>query len=190
MFSGENLAPRIRELYRKIDSAYAGIAENTGLTCEGCDGVICCSVDLTLHTFIEMSYLRLGFTMLEPSLQSEILTKSRWIVDAKCEAPYGDRYRNAVCALNFSGACILYEYRPMICRLAGIPHVFTRPDGSEAESGGCKKFEETLRGQNPEAKIDRSQFYREMAVMEIEAVRARGRRTEKLTIADILARDF
>lgn len=186
MFSGENLTPRIRELYRKIDSAYAAAAEKTGLTCEGCDGVICCSVDLTLHTFIEISYLRLGFKTLEPSLHSEILKKSLWIVDAKRVAPYGDRYRNAVCALNFAGACILYEYRPMICRLAGIPHVFTRPDGSEAQSGGCKKFEETFRGQNTEAKIDRSEFYREMADMEIEAVRARGKRTEKLTVSEAL----
>ncbi len=186
MFTGENLIPRIRLLYQQIDSVYAAAAEKIGLSCEGCNGVICCSVDLTLHTFIEISYLRFGFRMLEPSLQSEILTKSRWIVDAKLEAPYGAGYRNAVCALNFAGACTLYEHRPMICRLAGIPHVFTRPDGSEAQSGGCKKFEETLRGQNSEAKIDRSAFYREMAAMEIEAVRARGRRTEKLTIAEIL----
>ena len=186
MFSGENLIPRIRELYRKIDSAYAAAAQKIGITCEDCDGVICCSVDLTLHTFVEISYVRLGFKMLEPSLQSEILAKSRWIVDAKREAPYGDRYRTAACALNFAGACILYEYRPMICRLAGIPHVFTRPDGSEAQSGGCKKFEETFRGQHPEARIDRSEFYREMAGIEIGAIRARGRRTEKLTVSEAL----
>ena len=190
MSIGEHLIPRIRELHRKIDSAYAAAAEKIGLTCDGCDGIVCCTVDLPLHTFIEISYLRLGFDMLEPSSRSEILTKSRWIVDAKREAPYGDRYRSAVCALNSGGACMLYEYRPMICRLAGMPHVFTRPDGSKVESGGCKKFEETFRRQNPEAKIDRSAFYREMAAMEIEAVRARGRRSEKLTIAETLVRVF
>ncbi len=190
MFTGEDLIPGIRELYRKIDSRYAAAAEKIGLTCEGCDGIVCCTVDLTLHTFIEISYLRFGFDMLESSRRSEILTKSRVIVEAKREAPYGDRYRSAVCALNSEGACTLYEYRPMICRLAGMPHVFTRPDGSEVASGGCKKFEETLRRQNPETKIDRSEFYREMAAMEIEAVRSRGRRTEKLTIAEMLINDF
>jgi hypothetical protein len=186
MLTGENVIRRIEELYRKIDSAYAAAAEKIGLTCEGCNGVICCSVDLTLHAFIEISYLRLGFKMLQPSLQSEVLTKSRWMVDAKREAPHGDPYRAAVCALNFAGACILYEHRPMICRLAGIPYVFTRPDGSEARSGGCKRFEETFRGQNPEAKIDRSPFYREMASMELEAIRVQGRRTEKLTVSEAL----
>jgi len=186
MSRGKDLIPRIRELYRKIDSAYAAAAEKIGLTCEDCDGVTCCTVDLTLHTFIEISYLRLGFNTLEPSQQSTILTKSQGIVEAKSEAPYGDRYRSAVCALNSAGACMLYEYRPMICRLAGIPHVFTRPDGFKVKSGGCKKFEETCRGQNPEAIIDRSEFYREMAAMEIEAVRARRRRTEKLTVAEML----
>jgi hypothetical protein len=190
MFSGENLIPLVRELYRKIDSAYSAVANEIGLTCEDCNGIVCCTVDLTLHTFSEISYLRHGFKMLEPSLQSEILTKSRWIVDAKSEAPYGDRYRSAVCALNFAGACALYEFRPMICRLAGVPHMFMRPDGSQAQSGGCRKFEETIRGQHPEAKIDRSEFYREMAAMEIEAVRARGRRTEKLTVSEALASSY
>jgi hypothetical protein len=186
MFNGESLISRIAELYDKIDSAYAAAAEKIDLTCEGCDGVLCCTVDLTLHTFVEMSYLRQGFYALDPSMQSEILTKSRRMVSAKQQAPKGEDYRNAVCALNSAGACVLYQYRPMICRLAGVPHSFIRPNGSKSESGGCKKFDESIPAKNSGAILDRTEFYREMAAMEIEAVIARGQRTKKLTIAEIL----
>jgi hypothetical protein len=186
MFNGETLISRIKELYDKMDSAYAAAAEKIDLTCEGCDGVVCCTVDLTVHTFVEMSYLRQGFYALEHLVQSEILTKSKRMVSAKQQAPKGDDYRGAVCALNSAGACILYEYRPMICRLAGIPHFFTRPDGSKLESGGCKKFEESIPTKKSGAILDRTEFYREMAAMEIETVIARGERTEKLTVAEIM----
>jgi hypothetical protein len=189
MFAGEKLIPRITVLYQKIDSTYAAVAEKIDLTCKGCDGVMCCTVDLTLHTFIEMFYLRQGFHSLDPFMQSEILTKSRRMVSAKRQAPNGDDYRSAVCALNFAGACVLYEYRPMICRLAGIPHFFVRPDGSKLKSGGCKKFDETVPAKNTGPILDRTEFYREMAAMEIEAVRARGERTKKLTIAETLVSD-
>jgi hypothetical protein len=186
MFNGESLISSIRGLYDKIDSTYAAAAEQIDLTCEGCDGVVCCTVDLTVHTFVEMSYLRQGFYALDPFMQSEILTKSRRMVSAKQQAPKGDEYRSAVCALNSAGACVLYEYRPMICRLAGVPHFFTKPDGTKLESGGCKKFDESIPAKNSGAILDRTEFYREMAAMEIEAVVARGERTEKLTISEIL----
>ncbi len=91
MFNGESLISRIGELYDKIDSAYAAAAEKIDLTCEGCDGVLCCTVDLTLHTFVEMSYLRQGFYALDSFMQSEILTKSRRMVSAKQQAPKGER---------------------------------------------------------------------------------------------------
>ncbi len=186
MFTEESFIPRIKMLYERIDSAYAAAAEAIDLTCEGCDGVMCCTVDLTVHTFVEMTYLRQGFDALDPLLQSKILAKSRRMVSAKQQAPNGDDYRKAVCALNFDGACILYEYRPMICRLAGIPHFFTKPNGSKLESGGCKRFAESNSGKVSGAILDRTEFYRQMAAMEIEAVMARGERTKKLTVAEIL----
>ncbi len=186
MFTGAEMIPQMKKLYERIDSAYTAAAEKTGLTCYGCNGTICCSVDLTIHTFMEISYLKEGFNTLGDSDQSEILRKSRFIVRAKQEAPYGSGYRNAVCALNSSGACMLYEYRPMICRLAGIPHFFTKPNGSKLESGGCKKFTQSHSGKVTGAILDRTEFYREMAAMEVEAVIARGERTKKLTIAEIL----
>jgi hypothetical protein len=186
MHAGDELIPRLTKLYRLIDSAYREAAEKMGFSCEGCDGVKCCTVDLTLHTFVEMLHLRRGFNALDTSSQLEILGRCRAMIKAKEDDPCADAYRNAVCALNFDGLCCLYEFRPMICRLAGIRHFIARPDGTAMESGGCARYEQEIISQYPGLRIDRTAFYRNMAEIEIEVVRALGKRTAPRTIAETL----
>jgi hypothetical protein len=94
-------------------------------------------------------------------------------------------YRNAVCAANVEGNCMLYEYRPMICRLAGIPYQAVRPDGSVIRGSGCTRFQEAVQVAHPELMIDRSQFYSDMAEIEIDAVRARRAKTSARTMAEL-----
>ncbi|MBI5250414.1 MAG: hypothetical protein HY912_13050 [Desulfomonile tiedjei] len=189
MFSGDELIPRLSELYRTIDSTYGAAVHQVGFSCGGCDGVKCCTVDLTLHTFIEMLYLRRGFKTLESSIQLDILHRCRQIVKDKHDDPWGDAYRSAVCAVNFGGLCSLYEYRPMICRLAGVPHFFARPDGSTTQSEGCSRYETEIRSNHPELLMDRTQFYRGMASIELEIVRARGNRAQSRTVAETLVEE-
>lgn len=196
MFSGDSLIPRLSVLYGLIDAEYQAVSQRTGFSCEGCDGVKCCTVDVTLHTLVEMLYLRRGFNTLETSGQLEILGRCRAMIKAKEDDPFGDAYREAVCALNFDGLCVLYEYRPMICRLAGIRHFILRPDGKSTESTGCFRYERDVLGgpiesleTAPELKIDRTTFYRSMAELEMEVVRARGMRTKTRTVAETLGLD-
>ena len=186
MLSGDELIPRLTELYRLIDSAYHELADEIGFSCDGCDGITCCTVDLTLHTFVEMLYLRRGFNTLDTSRQLEILGRCLAMIKSKEDDPSSDNYRNAVCALNFEGSCSLYEYRPMICRLAGIRHFIDRPDGTKMESSGCVRCEREVVGLHPDQKIDRTAFYRKMAEIEIEVVRALGKRTAARTVAETL----
>jgi hypothetical protein len=136
-----------------------------------------------------MLYLRWGFNTLETSRQLEILGRARSIIQAKEDDPRGDSYRNAVCVLNFDGMCALYEFRPMICRLAGIPHSIGRPDGRTVESGGCVRYERDILPQHPGLKLDRTLFYRRMAEIEMDSVRAFGKRTISRTIAETLGRE-
>lgn len=189
MVSGDELIPRLAELYRNIDSTYEAVVGEVGFSCGGCDGVKCCTVDLSLHTLIEMLYLRRGLNALGTSRQQNILQRCRQIVRDKRDDPYGSAYRSAVCALNFEGLCSLYEYRPMICRLAGVPHTIARPNGTTVESGGCVRYENDVLPRYPGPRIDRTQFYREMASIEMEIVRSRGSRTEPRTIAEALGDD-
>lgn len=186
MFSGDELIPRLHRLYSVIDSAYCETAERVGFSCSGCDGVACCTVDLILHTYAEMLYLRRGFQSLDSARKEQVLARCRSMVRAKENDPFSDAYRNAVCALNFDGMCGLYDHRPMICRLAGIPHAISRPDGTVAESGGCIRYEREIRPAHAHLKIDRTEFYRQMAEIEIDAVRAFGARTVPRTIAETL----
>lgn len=187
MLSGDELIPRLTELYRQIDDQYREIAETIGLTCVGCDGVRCCTVDLMLHTFMEMHYVRRGFDTLDSELQREVLIRSRAMKAAKDADPYGEAYRNAVCALNVEGRCVLYEYRPMICRLAGIPHIIVRPDGKRLESGGCSQYTEQISQAHSDVRIDRTHYYRAMAEMEMDMVTSSRRRTVPRTLAETLA---
>lgn len=186
MVSGDVLIPRLREFYREMDAVYRAASEQVGFTCVGCDGTKCCTVDVTLHTFIEMFYLRRGFNTLDISRQLTVLGRCRAIVQAKEDDPFGEAYRNSVCALNFDGLCCLYEYRPMICRLAGIPHIIQRPDGKVIESCGCSRYENDNFDISCAAKIDRTVFYRKMAEIEIQVVRAAGKRTKSRTVAETL----
>lgn len=190
MFSGEELIPRLTELYRLMDSAYCEVSNQVGFSCEGCDGVKCCTVDLILHTSVEILYLRRGFNTLDMSRQLEILGRCRGIIKAKEDDALGDEYRNAVCALNFEGLCALYEHRPMICRLAGISHTIIRQDGTVTESGGCIRYHEENQQSRTNFNIDRTDFYRQMAAIEIEVVRAVGKRTASRTVAEALGLEY
>lgn len=185
-YSGTETVPRLVELYRLMDLAYGEAAEHAGFSCEGCNGVKCCTVDLIVHTFAEMLYLRRGFSALEKTLRLEIKQRCRDILKAKASDPLGSPYREAVCALNFDGRCVLYDHRPMICRLAGIPHVINRPNSTQTIGGGCPRFETDISPAFPHITIDRTSFYKEMAQLEIAMIEELGRRTHSLTVAEIL----
>ncbi|MCA1959579.1 MAG: YkgJ family cysteine cluster protein [Desulfomonile sp.] len=179
----------LEELYRRIDSSYSQAAEQVGFSCHGCDGEKCCTVDLTLHTFVETAYLLKGVEMLEPRQRFDVIQRSMVVLAAKSDDPAGPGYRNAPCVLNVNGLCSVYDYRPMICRLAGIPHQFRRPDGTTREAGGCPRYEAEILPLYPHLRIDRTPFYRDMAEIEIKAVRTAGRRAPSRTIAEIIANE-
>ena len=186
MAFGDELIPRLEGLYAKMDAAYRAVSDQAGFSCEGCDGETCCRVDLVLHSFVETLYLKRGLESLDSSTRREVIRRCDAVLQAKNDDPFGDAYRNAVCVLNFDGLCQLYHYRPMICRLAGIPHFMVRPDAQTVSRGGCARYETAIRPAYPDLQVDRTELYREMALLEIEVVRALGRRTPSATIAETL----
>ncbi len=186
-FPGIDYSPRLKELYEEIDAVYYRASFQAGFNCEGCDGTKCCTVDLIVHTFAEMLYMRRGLRALNENTKCRIKERSRETVKFKALNPIGHSYRNAICAASFNGRCSIYEYRPMICRLAGISHFIDRPDHTRVFGTGCARFETGFRVTNPELQIDRTPFYRRMAELEIEIIQAQGKRTQSLTIAEILA---
>ncbi|MGO8820559.1 MAG: YkgJ family cysteine cluster protein [Desulfomonilaceae bacterium] len=186
-FSGTDFGPRLKKLYQELDATYSVASNLSDFNCDGCDGTKCCTVDLIIHTSVEMSYMRQGLLALDQATKSQIKGRSLEIVEFKRLNPVGPGYRNSICSANFGGRCAIYEHRPMICRLAGIPHFIDRPDQTRVSGPGCPRFETVSLASNPELKIDRTPFYRRLAEMEIETIRTHGKRTHSLTIAQILA---
>ncbi len=177
---------QLKALYEEMDAVYRAAADQAGFSCHGCDGVRCCTVDVPIHTYAEMVYLIRGIDELSPSLQEEIGHRARRLVWAKDRAPQGVEYRNAVCAVNFEGQCALYEYRPMICRLAGIPYIAIRPDMTSVEGRGCERFENEFEPTHPDLVLDRSSFYIRMSQLELHAVKLRRRKTPVHTVGEII----
>ena len=182
----DELIRAVADLYRRMDRAYALAAREARFSCEGCHEKPCCEVDLLLHSFVEKLYLRLGFLRLDVSVRSRILDRCGSLLKARRENHDTTSSRSVLCALHFDGLCSLYSYRPMICRLAGIPHFLVRPDGKALTGNGCPRYEHEIRELHPNLRMDRTGFYREMASIESEIVRSMGRRTRAGTIAEVL----
>ncbi len=187
MVSWDELMPRLQKLYMEMDAAYRQVAGQAGFSCRGCDGTRCCTVDLTLHTSVEMLDLRRGMAMLGADRRSAVAQRCASVLEAKRLDPAGESYRNSVCVVSSDGLCALYEYRPMICRLAGISYFADRPDGKRLEGPGCSRYEAQIRPLHPDLRIDRTLFYRTLAEIEINVVRLTGQRTQPKTIAETLA---
>jgi hypothetical protein len=108
--------------------------------------------------------LRKGFETLAGAARLEVADKARGVLDTRRlhDLKYG-AFR-AWCPLCSGGRCLLYAYRPMICRLHGIGWAMTLPDGRVERGPGCAAFEAASRGRA--VALDRTPLYTEMAVME------------------------
>jgi hypothetical protein len=91
-----------------------------------------------------------------------------------------------MCPLNDEQRCILYAYRPMICRLHGIPHQLRRPDGQRQVGPGCGDFDRQCANSDPKL-LDRTPLYIDLAALEKQLrrqLRFEGR--IKMTIAQMM----
>jgi len=170
-----------------MDNAYAEAAHRSGFSCSGCDEN-CCEEKFYHYTLIEHLYIGEGIKLAPVEKRKEIPVKAalvRRVYDA--DDAEGGR-RRIMCPLNFSGLCVIYEYRPMICRLHGIPHLIKRAGRPEERGPGCHRFRPIKYPRDGvPGEFDRSPLYAEMAALEIDfrkAVRFAGR--YKKTVAEMI----
>ena len=176
---------RLKQIYAAMDSAYHRAAEHYGFVCDGCRD-ICCRTRFYHHTIIEYVYLIEGFKTLNPKKQNEVKSRAVAVVDETVRADQSGAALRLMCPLNFDDLCILYPYRPMICRLHGIPHEHQKPGQNPLYGPGCKTFDRRC-GARGYFKFDRTPFYREMAMLEREAKHTLGFAGKiKMTIAEMI----
>ncbi|MFZ5571933.1 MAG: hypothetical protein ACOZF0_16155 [Thermodesulfobacteriota bacterium] len=180
-----SLLEELRMLYETMDGAYGNIAGRYGFVCRGCEDN-CCRTRFHHHTAIEFHYLMNGLALLEEKERRIAGENAGKYVqsheDGQAPSP------KPLCPLNAETRCILYEYRPMICRLHGIPHELKRPGSQPVFSPGCPDFDRQVR--HPAyIPFDRTPLYLQLAELEKKyraVLKFSGK--IKLTVAEMILR--
>ena len=173
---------KLKALYKKMDEKYENAASHYGFICRGCEDN-CCRTRFYHYTHLEYLYIMDGFHRLEVETRHNIKKQAHRVRNqmAKDDKTFGH-----MCPLNFEYRCILYEYRPMICRLHGIPHELRKPGSPAQYHQGCNAFHKRHR-EKSYLKFDRTPLYVDLASMEREFKAAMNMATKiKLTVADML----
>ena len=161
---------RLKQIYAAMDDAYSTAADHYDFTCDGCRDN-CCQTRFYHHTIIEYAYLKEGFATLRPETQSEVISRAAIVVDTIEKADVTREAVRMMCPLNVDTRCILYPYRPMICRLHGIPHELKKPGQDGIRVPGCDTFDSRC-SHRRYLQFDRTPFYGAMAGLEIELKQA------------------
>lgn len=173
----------LTNLYQAMDKSWDSIAAQYQFQCNGCEDN-CCQSLFFHHTHIEKAYLRKGFNQLDTHEKNEILKKAKKYCESTFAPDKAPSSLKILCPLILKGQCRLYEFRPMICRMHGLPHELHRPGQPTMKGPGCtagRFVDKTY------IAFDRTPFYRKMAQAEMEfrsALSHTGRIKE--TIAQML----
>jgi hypothetical protein len=176
---------RLKQIYAAMDYAYDRAADTYGFTCDGCDDN-CCRTRFYHHTIVEYIYTVEGLNTLTLKKQNEVKSRALAVVDETTRADGSGAVVRLMCPLNFDELCILYPYRPMICRLHGIPHEHQKPGQNPVYGPGCETFDRRCGGKGY-FKFDRTPFYRQVAMLEQEAKQTLGFAGKiRMTVAEMI----
>ncbi|MBU1195674.1 MAG: hypothetical protein KKE62_08595 [Proteobacteria bacterium] len=173
----------LARFYQQMDKQWDITAAEYHFECTGCKDN-CCTALFFHHSYIEKAYFLKGFQTLAADVQKKILDRAHDYCNKTFRPDAPAKSLKIMCPANDEGKCLLYHYRPMICRLHGLPHEVIRPGsepvmGKGCPAGGFDRF--------PYKKFDRTPFYQQMARLEIEFRQASGMSGKiKQSIAQIL----
>jgi Fe-S-cluster containining protein len=167
----------LEEIFSEMDRCYAAAADAFGFCCRGCSDN-CCRSRFFHHTLLEVLYLARGFDALPQAEREAVRVRAREAVQNAADRP--------MCPFNWQERCRIYRFRPMICRLHGLPSQLAQPGKPAQVSPGCEAFM-ARHGEMPSPPLDRSPHYTALARLESEFRNAVGFRTRiHLTIAEIV----
>jgi hypothetical protein len=161
----------LADLYELMDKTWEKVAGEYNFKCNGCEDN-CCRSLFFHHTYVERAYFLYGFNLMEKSRQKSILNRAQNYCDQTFSRDSQDESLKILCPVNEEGLCLLYEYRPMICRLHGIPHELNRPGsiplvGPGCDAGFLNETPEIKPDIKIDIKLDRTPFYQQMAQLEM-----------------------
>jgi hypothetical protein len=176
---------RLRYLFADMDRMYAEASGYYGFHCAGCEDN-CCLTRFYHHTYLEYLFIREGFNKLQRPDRQRVRATAQGVCRQSLQADNDKKTLRLMCPLNHDDLCTLYTYRPMICRLHGIPHELHKPGHPVVHAPGCASFDERCSGRSYYP-FDRTPFYFEMARLENEFKQAAGLTGRiKLTVAEMI----
>lgn len=176
---------RLKHIFAEMDRTYERAAKQYGFTCDGCQDN-CCRTRFYHHTVIEYTYLKQGLMTLKTDMREQVKQRALTVIDAIEKAHDNPTAIRMMCPLNVDTRCILYPYRPMICRLHGIPHELQKPGQPSIKVPGCDTFDSRC-GRKPYIPFDRTPFYQDMAKLEQDVRRSMGFTAKiKMSVAQMI----
>jgi Fe-S-cluster containining protein len=176
---------RLKRIFASMDQKYQEAADFYGFNCKDCKDN-CCLTRFYHYTLVEYLYIKEGFRCLENEKQADVKQRSLAVNRKTDEADMNGKPVQQMCPLNLGSLCVLYPYRPMICRLHGIPHELQRPGQEILNSPGCGTFVLKCH-EKTHFKFDRTPFYIQMALLEKEMKQAvRMTQKIKMTVAQMI----
>jgi len=173
-----------KQLYEFMDQKYDDAALIHQFNCSGCPDN-CCMTHFYHHTFFEYFYLIEAYKQLPDQTKLTIFKKAKQIQDQISALDENETRPRMMCPLNMDGLCALYESRPMICRLHGIPYEIKRGHQS-MQSPGCGEFDNQT-SHSKTVIFDRTPIYIKMAGLENSLKKALGiSKKNRMTVADMI----
>ena len=162
----------LEKVFKNMGESYDAVAKQYSFNCTGCEDN-CCLTRFYHHTLLEHLLIEKGFRTLDSAKREEVLEKAKLVVKKTEDADLKGITPRVMCPLNFDGLCILYNFRPMVCRLHGLEHELAKPGQPPVRSSGCDLF--TKQTKNIDyIKFDRTIHYIEMAKLESSLRNASG----------------
>jgi hypothetical protein len=184
-YDARSFLDRLSSIYADMDQVYSEAVAHYGFDCNACTD-ICCHTRFYHHTYLEYLFVREGFQMLSPDQRAEIKTAALSVSQQSAELDKTGKPVRLMCPLNVERLCVLYPYRPMICRLHGIPHELQKGPDNRIFGPGCETFD-SLCSQKRYFQFDRTPFYRNMADLESQLRQACGVSGKiRMTIAEMI----
>jgi Fe-S-cluster containining protein len=188
MMLPSDMQDSVTRLFQHIDQTYAHSAEQSGFVCNGCQDN-CCRTHFYHHTLVEVLSIHSGLRALPVDRRRRIRAAAEAVIKKITERQRRQESISVMCPLNEKERCVLYEQRPMICRLHGIPHALRRPDGQPRTGPGCDDFYRQC-GRGAAATLDRTPLYMAMADLEHRLrEKLNYRQKIKMTVAEIIVND-
>ncbi len=184
-----NMIKRLEDLYAEMEDAYDKVASELDFGCQGCSDN-CCDSYFMHYTYLEWSYLWIGFCELPQDKQREVLDRAQKYIAESGDAIEQNERPQVMCPLNENGLCIVYKYRLMVCRTHGVPAAITRPDGKKLHFPGCFRCQEIQGDIDNSSFVERTPMLRQLALMENELLdnKRHLHAKVKLTIAEMLVK--